>query len=121
MICNSDGGRGYSQQLFQEIGKALGIKKIEYFLDAYHVNDRIKRLFSRFSNELTEKAFEALKNGHTLLYERENLERMVVPHFWRSCIRLLGGSFKSLRNIFPGRSTLHHVLYVHCSQRTHLY
>ena len=69
LICNSDGGRGYSQQLFQEIGKALGIKKIEYFLDAYHVNDRIKRLFSRFSNELTEKAFEALKN-----HSRKKLE-----------------------------------------------
>lgn len=69
LICNSDGGRGYSPQLFQEIGKALGIKKIEYFLDAYHVNDRIKQLFSRFSNELTEQAFQAVKS-----HSRKKLE-----------------------------------------------
>ena len=44
VITNSDGGSGYSPEVFAEL--ALGCKQHEHFIDAYHVNRKlIERMF----------------------------------------------------------------------------
>lgn len=62
LITNSDGGKGYTPYVFKEIAQALGIKRHEHFWDAYHVNQKLKRFYRAFSQELLDQAFEAIVN-----------------------------------------------------------
>ncbi|MGM9883635.1 ISLre2 family transposase [Streptococcus hyointestinalis] len=61
LITNSDGGHGYTPYIFKEIAKALQVKRHEHFWDEYHVNKRLKDFFKPYSEELLEKAFQAIK------------------------------------------------------------
>ena len=61
LITNSDGGHGYTPYIFKEIAKALKIKRHEHFWDEYHVNQKLKQFFKPYSEELLDKAFQAIK------------------------------------------------------------
>lgn len=61
LITNSDGGHGYTPYLFKEIAKALKIKHHEHFWDEYHLNQRLKNFFRTYSEEVLEKAFQAIQ------------------------------------------------------------
>ncbi|MFC3928861.1 ISLre2 family transposase [Streptococcus caprae] len=61
LITNSDGGHGYTPYVFREIAKALKIKRHEHFWDEYHLNRDIKVFFKPYSEELLDKAFQAIK------------------------------------------------------------
>lgn len=61
LITNSDGGHGYTPYIFKEIAKALKVKRHEHFWDEYHVNKRLKDFFKPYSEELLDKAFQAIQ------------------------------------------------------------
>lgn len=61
LITNSDGGHGYTPYIFKEIAKALKIKRHEHFWDEYHVNQKLKKFFKLYSEELLDRAFQAIK------------------------------------------------------------
>lgn len=61
LITNSDGGRGYTPYVFKEIAKALKVKRHEHFWDAYHVNQKLKLAFRPYTEDLLERAFQAIK------------------------------------------------------------
>ncbi|MDQ8819850.1 ISLre2 family transposase [Streptococcus ruminantium] len=61
LITNSDGGRGYTPYVFKEIAKALKIKRHEHFWDKYHLNQKLKSFFKPYSEELLDRAFQAIK------------------------------------------------------------
>lgn len=61
LITNSDGGHGYTPYVFKEIAKALNIKRHEHFWDGYHLNQRLKSFFKPYSEELLDRAFQAIK------------------------------------------------------------
>ncbi|SCA90579.1 FIG01116458: hypothetical protein [Streptococcus macedonicus] len=63
LITNSDNGKGYTPKVFQEIKKALGIKRHEHFWDAYHLHEKIKTFFKNYPDELKAFAFKAI-NTH---------------------------------------------------------
>lgn len=63
LITNSDNGKGYTKRVFQEIKKALGIKKHEHFWDAYHINDKLTTFFKSYPVKLKNMAFKAI-NTH---------------------------------------------------------
>lgn len=60
LITNSDGGHGYTPYVFNEIAKALNIKRHEHFWDAYHVNQLVKTYFKPYSQQLIEEALQAI-------------------------------------------------------------
>lgn len=60
LITNSDGGHGYTPYVFNEIAKALNIKRHEHFWDPYHVNQLIKSYFKPYSEQLIEGALQAI-------------------------------------------------------------
>ena len=62
LITNSDNGKGYSRRIFQEIKKALRIKRHEHFWDAYHVNEELKRFLKPYPSTLLNLAFKAIQN-----------------------------------------------------------
>lgn len=79
LICNSDGGHGYSQATFKEFGKALGIKHVEYFWDSYHLNEKIKQFFQPYPPELLDLTFKGIrehKRGY-LITAFDTLESLV--------------------------------------------
>ena len=61
LITNSDNGKGYTKRVFQEIKKALGIKKHEHFWDAYHLNEQVKNFLKSYPEPLQNLAFKALQ------------------------------------------------------------
>lgn len=61
LITNSDGGHGYTPYVFKEIAKALKITRHEHFWDEYHVNQQLKSFFKLYSEELLNRAFQAIK------------------------------------------------------------
>lgn len=61
LITNSDGGHGYTPYVFKEITKALKVKRHEHFWDDYHLNQRLKSFFKPYSEELLDRAFQAIK------------------------------------------------------------
>ncbi|MDT9543435.1 ISLre2 family transposase [Streptococcus mutans] len=61
LITNSDGGHGYTPYVFKEIAKALKINRHEHFWDEYHVNQKLKNFFKPYSEELLDRAFQAIK------------------------------------------------------------
>lgn len=50
VVANSDGGAGYLNADFQSL--VFGAKKFEYFLDKYHVNEKLKQRLSFAGKEL---------------------------------------------------------------------
>ncbi|WP_019780998.1 ISLre2 family transposase [Streptococcus sobrinus] len=79
LICNSDGGHGYGQAAFKEFGKALGIKQVEYFWDAYHLNEALKQFFQPYPQELLEFVFKGIRK-HKKKYLRtafDTLESLI--------------------------------------------
>lgn len=79
LICNSDGGHGYGQAAFKEFGKALGIKQVEYFWDAYHLNEKVKQFFQPYPKELLELVFKGIRK-HKKKYLRtafDTLESLI--------------------------------------------
>ncbi|MHA6316024.1 ISLre2 family transposase, partial [Streptococcus anginosus] len=61
LITNSDGGHGYTPYVFKEIAKVLRIKRHEHFWDEYHVNKELKNYLKFYSEDLLERAFQAIK------------------------------------------------------------
>ncbi|CYV63199.1 ISLre2 family transposase [Streptococcus suis] len=61
LITNSDNGKGYTKRTFQEIKKALGIKRHEHFWDEYHLNQKIKTFFKPYPEMLYNLAQKAIQ------------------------------------------------------------
>ncbi|HEN0380834.1 TPA: ISLre2 family transposase [Streptococcus agalactiae] len=61
LITNSDGGHGYTPYVFKEIAKALKVKRHEHFWDKYHVDQKLNSFFKLYSEELLDRAFQAIK------------------------------------------------------------
>lgn len=61
LITNSDNGKGYTKRTFQEIKKALGIKRHEHFWDEYHLNQKIKTFFKPYPEALYNLAQKAIQ------------------------------------------------------------
>lgn len=61
LITNSDGGHGYTPYVFKEIAKALKITRHEHFWDEYHAKQKLKSFFKLYSEELLDRAFQAIK------------------------------------------------------------
>lgn len=61
IITNSDGGHGYSPQIFQDISRAFKPRDHFHFWDAFHVHQSLKTNLTPLSAELTEEAFKAVK------------------------------------------------------------
>lgn len=62
IVTNSDGGKGYSPNLFKELVSGFRPKEHFHFWDAFHVNQAIKTQLRPFPSELTKQAFQALNN-----------------------------------------------------------
>ncbi|EIQ82666.1 ISLre2 family transposase [Streptococcus canis] len=68
LITNSDLGKGYSIYIFEELAKALKVKRHEHFWDRYHINKDIKRLGQKYGQEISELLFKAIdKHDKSLL------------------------------------------------------
>ncbi len=61
LITNSDNGKGYTKRTFQEIKKALGIKRHEHFWDEYHLNQKMKTFFNPYPETLYNLAQKAIQ------------------------------------------------------------
>ncbi|HFR3588049.1 TPA: UPF0236 family transposase-like protein, partial [Streptococcus suis] len=61
LITNSDNGKGYTKRTFQEIKKALGIKRHEHFWDEYHLNQKLKTFFKSYPETLYNLAQKAIQ------------------------------------------------------------
>ncbi|MEX2804130.1 ISLre2 family transposase [Streptococcus sp. H31] len=60
LVTNSDNGKGYTRRVFQNIQKALKIKRHEHFWDAYHVKEKLKQFFKSYPRVLQDLAFKAV-------------------------------------------------------------
>ncbi|MGU7886855.1 ISLre2 family transposase [Streptococcus suis] len=63
-ITNSDGGKGYTPYIFQELVKAFPHKAHYHFWDRYHVNRELAQMLSSGPKELYSQAMKAL-NTHS--------------------------------------------------------
>lgn len=61
LITNSDGGHGYTPYVFKEFARACKVGRHEHFWDAYHINKSLKTFFKTYSEELLDRAFQAIK------------------------------------------------------------
>ena len=61
IVTNSDGGTGYSPQVFKDLVCDFKPKEHFHFWDAFHVNQALKKNLRPFPSELTKQAFEAVK------------------------------------------------------------
>lgn len=79
LVCNSDGGKGYGVHAFKTLGKNLGFKKIEYFWDSYHLNEKIKQFFRAYPDDLHRLAFKAIQthNKNDLNTVFDTLESLI--------------------------------------------
>ncbi|HGI8631072.1 TPA: ISLre2 family transposase [Streptococcus agalactiae] len=80
LITNSDNGKGYTKRIFQEIKKSLGIKHHEHFLDAYHLNDKIKQYFKAYPIPLKDLMFKAIQthNKSLMITVLDTIESLIV-------------------------------------------
>ena len=69
LVTNSDNGKGYTRRVFQNIQKALKIKRHEHFWDAYHVKEKLKQFFKPYPKVLQDLAFKAVQT-----YDRKLLK-----------------------------------------------
>lgn len=67
LITNSDNGKGYTKRVFNEIKKALGIKRHEHFWDAYHLNEKLKKYLKPYPATLRDLAFKAVQTHNKSL------------------------------------------------------
>lgn len=61
IVTNSDGGKGYSPNIFKELVSGFRAKEHFHFWDAFHVHQAIKTQLRPFPSELTKRAFQAIK------------------------------------------------------------
>ncbi|VTP86102.1 ISLre2 family transposase [Streptococcus equi] len=97
LITNSDGGIGYGRRTFQEIQKALGIKRHEHFWDESHLHKEINTFFAPYSKPLRDLAYKAIETHQRSLLvvvldtvesliERED-EKEKCEHFRQKILR----------------------------------
>ncbi|SDJ60095.1 ISLre2 family transposase [Streptococcus gallolyticus] len=67
LVTNSDNGKGYSRQVFQNIKKALNIKRHEHFWDAHHVKEKIASFFKTYPKTLKNLMFKAIQTHNRKL------------------------------------------------------
>lgn len=67
LITNSDNGKGYTKRVFNEIKKALRIKRHEHFWDAYHLNEKLKKYLKPYPATLRDLAFKAVQTHNKSL------------------------------------------------------
>lgn len=72
LVTNSDNGKGYTRRVFQNIQKALKIKRHEHFWDAYHVKEKLKQFFKSYPRVLQDLAFKAVQT-----YDRKLLKTVL--------------------------------------------
>lgn len=72
LVTNSDNGKGYTRRVFQNIQKALKIKRHEHFWDAYHVKEKLKQFFKPYPRVLQDLAFKAVQT-----YDRKLLKTVL--------------------------------------------
>lgn len=62
LIANSDGGSRYTERDFKNLQNTLKIPKMEYFWDAYHINEEIHQLLKNYPDEVMAIMFEAIRS-----------------------------------------------------------
>lgn len=67
LVTNSDNGKGYSRQVFQNIKKALNIRRHEHFWDAHHVKEKITSFFKSYPKILKDLMFKAIQTHNRKL------------------------------------------------------
>ena len=67
LVTNSDNGKGYTRRLFQNIQKALKIKRHEHFWDAHHVKEKITSFFKSYPKILKDLMFKAIQTHNRKL------------------------------------------------------
>ncbi|HFQ8396114.1 DDE transposase [Streptococcus agalactiae] len=100
LITNSDNGKGYTPKVFQEIKKALGIKRHEHFWDAYHLNEKIDTFFKKYPECLRKLAFNAIKSHQRELMKTvlDTVESLIVDENSEEYYNYLNFRFKILNN-----------------------
>lgn len=64
--------KGIPRRVFQNIQKALKIKRHEHFWDAYHVKEKLKQFFKPYPRVLRDLAFKAVQT-----YDRKLLKTVL--------------------------------------------
>ncbi|MCF0240937.1 MAG: UPF0236 family protein [Streptococcus gallolyticus] len=67
LVTNSDNGKGYTRRVFQNIQKALKIKRHEHFWDAHHVKEKITSFFKSYPKTLKDLMFKAIQTHNRKL------------------------------------------------------
>lgn len=67
LVTNSDNGKGYTRRVFQNIQKALKIKRHEHFWDAHHVKEKITSFFKSYPKILKDLMFKAIQTHNRKL------------------------------------------------------
>lgn len=62
IVTNSDGGKGYSPNVFKDLISAFKPRAHFHFWDVFHVNQALKKNLRAFPSELTKQAFKAVKS-----------------------------------------------------------
>ena len=67
LVNNADNGKGYTRRVFQNIQKALKIKRHEHFWDAHHVKEKITSFFKSYPKILKDLMFKAIQTHNRKL------------------------------------------------------
>lgn len=67
LVTNSDNGKGYTRRVFQNIQKALKIKRHEHFWDVHHVKEKITSFFKSYPKILKDLMFKAIQTHNRKL------------------------------------------------------
>ncbi|MBF0780079.1 MULTISPECIES: ISLre2 family transposase [unclassified Granulicatella] len=60
LITNADNGVGYGVNFFKDIAKACRIKRHEHFIDAYHINQKIRMMYATYPQDLKKKLLASI-------------------------------------------------------------
>lgn len=91
-ITNSDGGKGYTPYVFQELVKSFPHKKHEHFWDRYHINKELGLMFANYPKQLFQDAMKAI-NTHSrkgMVTILDTFESMITTEYEQ-------GRFESLK------------------------
>ena len=82
LVANSDNGKGYTRRVFQNIQKALKIKRHEHFWDAYHVKEKITSFFKSYPKILKDLMFKAIQTHNRKLLKTvlDTVESLVTDN-----------------------------------------
>lgn len=80
LVTNSDNGKGYTRRVFQNIQKALKIKRHEHFWDAHHVKEKITSFFKIYPQTLKDLMFKAIQTYNRKLLKTvlDTIESLVT-------------------------------------------